>query len=127
MPRKPKVKLPPIHFCSDERIGQRIARLRKERGYTQQELAEKIGIIRNLVTDYEKGKIRLYDEMVTRFAIALEVSADAILGLKDIQHNNKKPSLKIMRRLKKIEELPPKDQKTALQNLDLVLHALENR
>ena len=126
MPRKPKVKLPPIHLCSDERIGQRIARLRKERGYTQQELAEKIGIIRNLVTDYEKGQIRLYDEMVTRFAIALEVSTDGILGLKDIQHN-KKPSLKIMRRLKKIEELPPKDQKTALQNLDLVLHALENK
>jgi DNA-binding XRE family transcriptional regulator len=37
-----------------ETLGRRIARLRKERGYTQVELAEKIGIIQVLISDYER-------------------------------------------------------------------------
>jgi len=85
MPRISKLPLPPLNL-GKETIGERIARLRKERGYTQRELAEKIGIIHSLVSDYEKGKLRLYDQMVTRFALALEVSTDTILGLKGNGH-----------------------------------------
>jgi transcriptional regulator with XRE-family HTH domain len=52
-----------------EPLNQRIARLRKERGYTQTELAERIGIIQALVSDYECGKLRLSAEMAIRFAM----------------------------------------------------------
>ena len=52
MPRKLKNPLPPIDLGT-ESIGQRIARLRKQQGYTQQQLADKIGIERGLLTDYE--------------------------------------------------------------------------
>jgi NAD-dependent SIR2 family protein deacetylase len=41
-----------------------------------------MGLIQALVSACELGKIRLNDEMVIRFAKALEVSADEILGLK---------------------------------------------
>lgn len=58
---------------SEETTGQRIARIRKERGYTQNELAERIGTIQALVSDYERDKLRLNAEMAVRFAIALEV------------------------------------------------------
>lgn len=34
-------------------MGQCLARLRKERGYTQVDLAKKIGIIQTLISDYE--------------------------------------------------------------------------
>ncbi len=124
MPRKSRLKLSPL-VLGKETIGQRIARLRKERGYTQKELAEKIGIIHNLVSDYETGKLRLYDEMVTRFAIALEVGTDEILGLKQDNHKHVKPSLKIMRRLGKIESMPPAQQKTVLKSLDLMIKSAE--
>jgi DNA-binding XRE family transcriptional regulator len=48
MPRKSKLKLPALRL-GEVSVGQRIARIRKERGYTQNELAERIGSIQALV------------------------------------------------------------------------------
>jgi transcriptional regulator with XRE-family HTH domain len=110
----------------EESIGQRIARLRKERGYTQAGLANKIGIIQHLVSDYEKGKLRLYDAMVSRFALALNVSSDEILGLKNGQKDTIRPSLKIIRRMKALEALPPNKQRTILDSLDLMIQSARN-
>jgi transcriptional regulator with XRE-family HTH domain len=87
MPKKPD--LPPLEII-DEPIGKRIFRLRKLKGMTQTDLAKKIGIKRSQIADYELGRTRLFDEMVTRVAIALEVSADELLGLKDRPAINKK-------------------------------------
>ena len=82
MPQRSKLQLPPIDL-GKESIGERIAILRKQKGFTQKVLAEKMGLLNYLISDYERGRRRLYDEMVARFAIALEVSADYLLGLKD--------------------------------------------
>ena len=81
MSRKPD--LPPLDLRNGETIGERIAKMRKELGLTQDELGKKIGIKRTMVSDYEIGRAKLYDEMITRFAIILEVSTDYLLGLKD--------------------------------------------
>ena len=52
MPQKSKIKLPPLNL-GKETLGKRIARLRKEKGCTQSELAQRIGIIRELISNYE--------------------------------------------------------------------------
>ena len=122
MPRVSKLKLPPLDLAN-ETIGERIAQLRIGKGYTQKELAERFGIIHTLVSDYETGKLRLYDEMVARFALALDVSTDEILGLKKRNGKPSKPSLRIMRRLRKIESLPPTKQKTLLKTIDVFLES----
>ena len=80
MPKKPD--LPPLNICKQP-IGHRIAMIRKEKGLTQQNLADKIGISRSLLSNYEVARNRLYDEMLIRFAIALDVSLDYLVGLKD--------------------------------------------
>ena len=122
MPRKSKAKLPPLKL-GPETLGQRILRLRKERGYTQADLADRIGIIRELISEYEREKIRPHYEMVIRLAFALDVSTDELLGVKPIKETGKKPSLKIQRRMKKIEELSPAQQKTLLKTIDTFLKA----
>ena len=81
MPQVSKYKLPPLKL-GKETLGQRIARLRKERGYTQIELAKKIGITQVLVSDYERERLRPHYEMIIRFALALGVTTDELLGLK---------------------------------------------
>lgn len=124
MPRRSKLRLPPLNL-GKESIGHRLARLRKERGYTQIELAEKMGIIQGLISDYERDKLRLHAEMVTRFAQALEVSADDILGMNAKNGNGHRPSLRILRRLNRIETLPPTQQKTLLQTIDTFLKAAQ--
>ena len=111
IPKVSKLKLAPLP-PSDETPGQRLARIRRERGFTQIELAEKTGMVQALVPDYERGKLRLNADMILRFATVLEVSTDALL-----QHagpgESKKPSRKVLRRLEQIEALPPA-QHTAL-------------
>jgi transcriptional regulator with XRE-family HTH domain len=117
MPRKSKAKLPPLDL-GEEPLGQRIRRLRKERGYTQADLADKIGIVRELISEYEREKIRPHYEMVIRLALALDVSTDELLGVKPTKNNGNKPSLKIQRRMKKIEDLPAGHQKALLKTID---------
>ena len=127
MPRVSKLKLPPIH--TDESIGERLTRIRKDRGFTQVELAEKIGIIQSLVSSYESGALKLSAEMAVRFAMALEVATDDLLmpGTKGNGKNGKTPSREILRRLEKIETLPRTQQIAVLKTIDnaLELHTLK--
>lgn len=117
---KRKAHSPPERV--EETVGQRLARLRKERGFTQVELAEKTDLIQALISDYERGKLRLNAEMLIRFARALEVSADEILGLDAEPKPKSKPrSRRIQRRLDALERLPKRDQETVLRTIDAFL------
>ena len=121
MPQKSRLKLPPLDL-GKESIGQRLARLRRERGYSQVALAEKMGIVQQLVTAYERDTRRLHAEMVIRFAKALDVSTDELLlGLAPSRTASSKLSLKIVRRLQRIEHLAEPHQKTLLKSIDLLL------
>jgi transcriptional regulator with XRE-family HTH domain len=126
VPRKSRLKLPPVKFGEDESLGQRIARLRKERAITQQELAERIGTIQVLVSDYERDRIRVTAEMVVRIAEALEMSADELLGMKRPKLNTgSKASRRVLRRVERVEQLPPQQQTTLLRTIDTFLKAAE--
>ena len=126
MPQKSKIKLPPLNL-SNETLGQRIARLRKEKGYTQADLADSIGIIRELISNYERERIRPNYEMIIRLAIALEKTTDELLGMKSSKNNGGKPNLKIQRRMRQIEALPPSQQKFILKTIDSHLKAFEQQ
>lgn len=108
-------------------IGTRIAHLRKERGLTQVQLAERIGIGQTLITDYERGKLRLHAEMVIRFAMALEVSTDDLLGVQIPAKDAYNPSLRLIRRWQKIEKLPKFQQKILLKTIDNFLEGAEKK
>lgn len=127
MPRKRKNELPPIDLKTDETIGNRIASLRKQKGYTQNDLAEKIGIQRTLVSDYEIGRLHLSDDMIIRFSLALEISSDKILGLSKLIKESPSTNLKLTKRLKVIEDLSPADQKKVLQNMDLIIQGIKSK
>lgn len=124
MPRIPKKQLVPLNL-SEDTIGQRISILRKKLNLTQKKLAERIGIERIIVSDYERGRIRLYDEMVVRFAIALGVTTDKLLGLKpiNIPHYAELDSLNIrwLKKINEIKKLPESKQKEITRNINTLL------
>jgi transcriptional regulator with XRE-family HTH domain len=127
MPRPSKLKLPPLDL-GRETFGERLARIRKERGYTQVELAEKVGLIQALISDYEHDKLRLHAEMVVRLAQGLGVSADELLGLKGTKNGNgHRPKRRVLRRIEQIEALPPRDQRPLLRTIDAYLKGAEKR
>ena len=122
---KSHLNLPPLKLTTEESFGQRLARIRKERGLTQVQLADKIGLTQALVTSYERNRLRMHSEMIARFALALGVSADDLIGLpskrKSSAQKVTKLSLKIIRRLQRIEVLPGPQQKALLRSIDMLL------
>jgi len=120
MPRPSRLQLPPLNL-GDETFGQRLARLRKEKGYTQVELADKIGTIQAIISDYERDKLRAHADMIVRFAQALEVTTDECLGLKPTKNNGGNKNRRFLRRLKLIERLPKRDQDALLRTIDAFL------
>lgn len=87
MSKRIKDDLPELNLIDDKSIGERIMGIRKNKGLTQLELSSKIGIKRRLLSEYETGRVSISGDMVTRFAIALEVSADSLLGLEKIEES----------------------------------------
>jgi transcriptional regulator with XRE-family HTH domain len=118
MPKRPNS---PSLDSGNESSGQRLARLRKEHGYTQVELAKKLGIIQSLVSDYETDRLRLPSELAVRIAVALDITTDELLRPQPKKSSRKKPSLKIVRRMEEIEKLPPRQQAFVLSALDSIL------
>jgi len=51
-------------------VGQRLAEVRRARGFTQQQVAERMGVTKGRVSQIEQGKISGQD-VVARFAVAL--------------------------------------------------------
>lgn len=124
MPRKSK--LAPT-AAEKETLGQRLARVRKERGLTQVELAERTGLIQVVVSDYERGRLRLPADMAVRFAEVLGITTDELLRprRKDTAPAGKKPSLKLVRRMEQIEALPTYQQRALLMTIDTFIAAAE--
>ncbi|WP_236418710.1 helix-turn-helix transcriptional regulator [Paenibacillus sp. JJ-223] len=60
--------------------GERIKKLREEKGLSQLEFAERIGMSNSVLSRIESGKRPLEDEEINLFADFFEVSGDYILG-----------------------------------------------
>ena len=99
-------------------LGDRLARLRKLRGYSQESLAENMGISRKQITDYETGRVHMNDEMVIRFSLMLKVSADTLLGLKDVDVPIENHSIRFTRRLRELDQLPEMKKRAIIKMLD---------
>ena len=54
-------------------VGEQIRAARKSRGVTQQQLADRIGMSRPSLIDYEKGKTPVTVDLLTNIADALDV------------------------------------------------------
>jgi transcriptional regulator with XRE-family HTH domain len=120
MPKRATISKPPLNY-EGEPVGERLARLRKERGFTQVELAEKVGTGQVLISAYETDRRALSAEMAVRFAIALDVSTDELLHPQVKKKSAKKPSLKLVRRMERIEKLPQRKQDALLTTIDAFL------
>jgi transcriptional regulator with XRE-family HTH domain len=118
-PRKKQKQTMPSTIAA---IPGRLARLRRERGLTQVQLAEAIGISRNLLANYEMGRTHLTDESIILLAQILRVSTDELLG---VSRTNTPPdmipSVRLVRRMQKIQKMPLSDQKALLKTIDKYL------
>src|SRR5262245_18967302 len=109
----------------DKTISRRLADIRRRRGLTQTELDQKLGLNQPLVSQYERGDIRMHASLVAAFAKALRVTSDEILGLQPTKENGLPRDRRFLRRLHKIEELSRRDKQALLRTLDRFLSATD--
>jgi transcriptional regulator with XRE-family HTH domain len=117
MSKRPTIKKPPLDF-GGETLGERLARFRKQRGYTQADLAKKVGIGQVLVSAYETDRRLFSAEMAVRFALALDVSLDEFLHPKAKKVSTKMPNRRVLRRMERIDSLPLHQQNHLLKTID---------
>ena len=105
-----------------ETTGARIARLRRDKGMTQSELAQALGVSQPVVSDYENDVIKVSGETVIELARILASSADEILGLaKPARTTNAIKNRRIYRQLQSIDRLPKRDQEALARTIDAFL------
>ncbi len=104
-------------------LGQRIAALRRERGLTQVQLAEHLGVAQQTLAHYEAGRLRVLAGALPTLAEHLGVSVEDLIGTPPAKRSAGKrgPAPKIQQQLQQIEALPKAKQRAIAQVLDSML------
>ncbi len=96
-----------------EEIGKRVSARRKALGYTQEQLAEKINVSIQMISNLESGKKAIRPENIVKLCTALDISADYLLT--GSTSNNAFSEIS-----RKIAELSPEALKAIEQLIDLL-------
>ncbi len=112
--RPPSKEAPPF--------GQRLAAARKSRGWSQNQLAEKLETTQKVIDYYERRAVNPSLAFIERAAQALDVPVAELAGgeLKGAGRRPGPPS-QLARRLEQIRQLSRKDQEFILEFLDRFL------
>jgi transcriptional regulator with XRE-family HTH domain len=108
-----------VHIYLMSIIGENIRKLRKAKGLTQTELAEKLGTTQFVITNYERGRNNPTTAKMPEIAKALGVTLEELYGLKGAERpaEEKGSSKRREIQLQKIfSELPPVKQRAVLEH-----------
>lgn len=97
-------------------LGSKISELRKQKGWSQSELARHIEVSREIVGRYERGDAMPSIDIAKRMADAFEVSLDYLVG--NAQEKLDKATLD---RVLEINKLQPKEKEMVFTFLDAFL------
>ena len=109
-------------------FGQRIATLRKERGMSQSDLADRLDMSRAMVTYYERKAINPTADVIQRIADALGVSIDSLLADDNANRTRQRPgpASQFEQQLAEVRRLPRSKQKFVADFLDTFLQREAN-
>ena len=64
-----------------DNVGERLKKIRKEHNYTQDMLAEKLGLEPAAISKYETNRVPIPQEHIIKICNLFEISADYLLGI----------------------------------------------
>lgn len=97
---------------------EKLRNLRQSRGWSQAQLAQKIGADPNRVSRYERGVIWPTLELVVKIAEVFEVSTDYLIRSGEDLAINKISNQELLRRIEALNSLPEEDQNIVIAVLD---------
>ncbi len=102
-------------------FGSRLAALRQGRGLTQTELGAAGGVSQRVIAYYETESTQPPGALLVDLARALRCTTDALLGVKPTPEQLAPRTARLLKRLQRIEDLPPADQRAVLKLVDAML------
>jgi transcriptional regulator with XRE-family HTH domain len=102
-------------------INERIKILRKEKGWSQGELAEKVGGDARQISRYENGHITPSADVLAKLAISFDVSVDYLLFEDAPRRPLKVEDENIIQRLQDLQHLSEEDKASILHILDALI------
>lgn len=116
VPKKSKLE----QTATDEPFGARMARLRKDAGFSQRDLARELGVTQRMIAYYEAHSEHPPAHLLPALVEIFGVSTDELLGLKPLKPA-RPANQRLLQRLRQIEKLPPKEKKQLLGLIDAFL------
>jgi transcriptional regulator with XRE-family HTH domain len=101
-------------------FGQRIAALRKNRGLTQSDLADTLGLDQTAIASYEVGRRRVPLSLIAPLAQALGVSVGELI-VEENPNSKPGPTPKLQRQIEQVGQLTKGKQKFVSDFLETVL------
>jgi transcriptional regulator with XRE-family HTH domain len=101
----------------------RLIALRKERGLSQQAMAEAVGIHANSWKKYETGQTQPSLEVLKKIAMALHVSTDFLL----FEEHERGPHDDLVLQFEAVSQLPPQEQTVIKDVLESLVVKYQNR
>ena len=107
---------------SSEPLGDRLARLRRAKGWSQSELAAQAGTKGSQISKFERGRYQPSLETLSKLAEALETSTDFLLTGRE---SNEIHDGRLRARLPLLENLPLELRDVVVEFLDTLLNTHE--
>jgi transcriptional regulator with XRE-family HTH domain len=117
---------------SNINFGLKLRTIRKEKGYTMDQLAEIAGISKRMISHYETQVKRPSIDKIELLAQALNVSVKELMETKDSPKDKKTESktfLKIMKKVRVIEKLTEREQRIIFNFINTIIekHQLKEK
>ncbi len=105
-------------------VGEQICKLRKDRGWTQEILAEKLGVTKRLISRWETESNQPSARMLRRVAELFGTELDGLLERRSGGHSESElPSMDqdLAERFRKLQTLNASDRALALRIIDMII------
>lgn len=103
-----------------QELGQRVAQLRKELGWTQTQLAQALGISQQLIAAYERGARKIPASTLPTLARLFAVPLEQLVGIEPLPAK-RGPASTLQRQMEQISSMPKGKQKFITEMLEALI------
>jgi transcriptional regulator with XRE-family HTH domain len=109
-------------------LGKRIQELRKENGFTQQELAKKINISHPQIVRYENKGVQPPADVLARIADIFDVSIDYLVnGDKSNRAEQTLKDAELIKQFKQLDQLPDDEKNSILKVVNALIRDFKTK
>ena len=111
-------------------IAAHVAKIRKDQGFTQTEMARKLKTTQSVYSRYERGDLRIHADTLLQLAKIFGVTPNELCGItpsgaKKINTSEDNIPKRFLRRLRGVQNLTRTDQDYLLRTIDMFMNGAE--